>query len=128
DERILSRRDRCVLLEREGRVTGILTTTDLAKVPREDWVTTSARNATVQAEDVATVARGALVTDAVRLLAERDVHQLPVIEEGRLVGLLTRGDILNHIQTRMQFGDFIQAAEQEAAEAERREAAEAGRR
>ncbi len=115
DERILARGDRCVLLERGGRVTGLLTTTDLAKVPREEWMTTSARTAMVPAEETATVSPMELVTDAIRLMAERDIHQLPVIEGGQVVGMLTRGDILNHIQTRMQFGDLAQSADEIAA-------------
>lgn len=125
DERILARGDRCVLLERQGRVTGLLTTTDLAKVPREEWMTTSARTAMVPTEQVATVGPNDLVTDAVRVMAERDVHQLPVIDQGQLVGLLTRGDILNHIQTRMQFGEAAQPLDESPEEA--REPTEVGR-
>jgi Zn-dependent protease/CBS domain-containing protein len=106
DERVLARGERCVLLEREGRVSGILTTTDLTKVPRDQWPMTSARNAMVPAEEVATITPTTLANEAVRLMGERDVHQLPVIDGGQLVGLLTRGDILNHIQTRMQFADL----------------------
>ncbi len=105
DERVLARGERCVLLDHDGHVTGLLTTTDISHVPREEWMTTSARNAMVPAEKVATVAPSTLVSDAVRTMAERDIHQLPVIDDGRLVGMLTRGDVLNHIQTRMQFSD-----------------------
>ncbi|MEX2031632.1 MAG: site-2 protease family protein, partial [Dehalococcoidia bacterium] len=107
DQRILANGRPCVLLEHDGRVTGLLTATDLAKVPREEWPTTSARTAMVAAEQVATVEPGTLVTEAVRTMAERDIHQMPVIEDGQLVGLLTRGDILNYIQRRMQFGDSM---------------------
>ncbi|MDA1010448.1 MAG: site-2 protease family protein [Chloroflexi bacterium] len=114
DERVLAEGERCVLLNHDGRVTGILTVTDLRKVPREEWPTTSARNAMVPASEVATVEPATLVNSAVRLMAERDVHQLPVIEGGQLVGLLTRGDVLNYIQMRAQFGDLLDAREREA--------------
>jgi len=105
DERVLDRGERCVLLEHNGAVSGLLTTTDLSRVPREEWATTSARTAMVPTAEVATIAPSALVSDAVRTMVERDIHQLPVIDEGRLVGMLTRGDVLNYIQTRMQFAD-----------------------
>jgi Zn-dependent protease len=114
DQRILANGDHCVLLERDGRVTGLLTATDLAKVPRDEWPTTSARTSMVAAEQVATVEPGTLVTDAVRTMAERDIHQMPVIDDGQLVGLLTRGDILNYIQRRMQFGDAVSRGESAA--------------
>ncbi|MEX1023085.1 MAG: site-2 protease family protein [Dehalococcoidia bacterium] len=114
DERVLARGERFVVLERDERITGILTTTDLAKVPRDDWATTSARNAMIPANEIATVTPSTPATEAVRTMAERDVHQLPVIEDGRLVGLLTRGDVLNQIQTRLQFGDLAEATRSEA--------------
>ncbi|MEX2372694.1 MAG: CBS domain-containing protein, partial [Dehalococcoidia bacterium] len=114
DERVLARGERFVVLERDERITGILTTTDLAKVPRDDWATTSARNAMIPADEIATVTPSTPATEAVRTMAERDVHQLPVIEDGRLVGLLTRGDVLNQIQTRLQFGDLAEATRSEA--------------
>lgn len=101
---VLARGERVILLEREGRVTGLMTTTDLARVPREEWPATSARTVMVQTEAVATVAPGAPAVDAVKLMAERDIHQVPVIEDGQLVGILSRGDVLNHIQNRVQFG------------------------
>jgi len=121
DERILATGDRAVLLEHDGRISGIITTTDLAKIPRDEWPTTSARTAMVPAADVATVAPSTPATDAVRLMTERDVHQLPVIEDGQVVGLLTRGDVLNHIQQRMQFADLREVeAEADAQAMDRR--------
>ena len=65
----------------------------------------------VPAEQVATVMPSTPVNESTRLMAERDVHQLPVIEGGQLVGLITRGDVLNYIQMRMQFGDAVDAAQ-----------------
>ncbi|MDA0815669.1 MAG: site-2 protease family protein [Chloroflexi bacterium] len=109
DERVLAEGERCVLLDHDGRVTGLLTVTDLRKFPREEWPTTSARNAMVPAAEVATVEPTTPVNEALRLMAERDVHQLPVIEGAQLVGILTRGDILNHLQMREQFGDLLDA-------------------
>lgn len=101
---VLARGDRCILLEREGRITGLITTTDLAKVDRDAWSTTSARTAMVPADQVATVGPDAPAIQAVRLMVERDIHQVPVLDEGRLVGLLTRGDVINHMQNRVRFG------------------------
>jgi Zn-dependent protease len=104
DEHVLAAGERCVLLGREGSVTGLLTTTDLAKVPRDRWPLTRAREVMVQAEQVATCEPSTAVAEAMRTMATRDVHQLPVIDGGQLVGMLTRGDILAQLETRMRFG------------------------
>ncbi len=103
DEHVLARGERCLLLEREGRVTGLVTTTDLARVPRDRWPLTRAHEVMVQTADVATCAPDTLVSDAMKTMVERDVHQLPVIEAGQLVGMLTRGDVLSQLETRMRF-------------------------
>jgi CBS domain-containing protein len=45
-----------------------------------------------------TVAPGDEAGEALRALADRDVDQVPVVENGRLVGLLRRRDILRWLQ------------------------------
>jgi CBS domain-containing protein len=34
------------------------------------------------------------LSDAVDLMVKRDIGRLPVVEEGKLVGIVTRGDAL----------------------------------
>jgi CBS domain-containing protein len=38
------------------------------------------------------------LSTALRLLVENDVHQLPVLQNGRLMGMLARADIMRYIQ------------------------------
>ena len=40
-----------------------------------------------------------------QLMQEHDVHQLPVLDGGQLVGMLTRGDVLNQLEVRLQFSE-----------------------
>jgi Zn-dependent protease len=103
DERVLSLGERCVLVGQDGAVTGILTTSDLTKVPREHWAETAARAAMVPAEQVVVVAPDASVLDAMKLMQQHDVHQLPVLDQGRLVGLLTRADVIRQLELRSAF-------------------------
>jgi Zn-dependent protease/CBS domain-containing protein len=103
DERILPRAERALFVTRDGRVTGLITTSDLARVPRERWRETSAAEAMVRAADVVVVAPDATVLDAMKLMQEHDVHQVPVLDDGRLVGLLTRSDVLRQLELRAMF-------------------------
>ena len=41
-----------------------------------------------------TISSGATVTEAARLMVERNVNRLPVVEEGQLVGIVTRADLV----------------------------------
>jgi diguanylate cyclase (GGDEF)-like protein len=54
----------------------------------------------VMATDVATVDAGRTVADAVALMLERDVNALPVMESGRLVGLITMRELLRALPYR----------------------------
>lgn len=48
----------------------------------------------VMTKDVITVSPDATVAEAATLILDRDVKRLPVVEEGRLVGILTRKDLV----------------------------------
>ena len=102
EEHVL-RGERAVFVELDGNVAGVVTTTDLAKVPREQHGSTTAATLMVPAEQVVVASPEMSLQAALRLLMENDIHQLPVIEDGRFVGLLTRGDIFHHIETRRRF-------------------------
>jgi CBS domain-containing protein len=51
----------------------------------------------IMVDDVLTVSPEDDVKEAVRLMVERKVGCLPVVEKGRLVGLITETDILVHL-------------------------------
>ena len=48
----------------------------------------------VMATDVVTVSPNQKLVEAARLMAERKIGCLPVVEEGKLVGILTEGDFV----------------------------------
>jgi predicted transcriptional regulator len=52
-----------------------------------------------------TVAPGQCLTDVLRLMAEHDVNQLPVVRGRDLVGMLDRSDVMRFIQVRRELGE-----------------------
>ena len=106
DERVLARAERALFVEDMGHVSGLITVADLSKVPRAEWETTTVRAAMVPSERVITVTSDASALEATRLMQEHDVHQLPVIDDGRLVGLLTRGDVLRRLELNALVGNL----------------------
>jgi acetoin utilization protein AcuB len=59
--------------------------TDPATIPVEDVMT----------RDVLTLGPSELIADAARLMRRERIGALPIIEGGRLVGILTRSDVLD---------------------------------
>jgi CBS domain-containing protein len=51
----------------------------------------------IMTEDVVSVSPEESVREVATLMADRSVNRLPVIENGRLVGIVTRGDIVRAI-------------------------------
>jgi Zn-dependent protease/CBS domain-containing protein len=85
------------------RLVGIVSIADARKVDGDAWPTTPV-SAVMTAENLAVVAPGDPVERGLKLMAERDLHQLLVVDGGRLVGLLTRGGLVRFVALREQFG------------------------
>ncbi|MBM3139453.1 MAG: CBS domain-containing protein [Chloroflexi bacterium] len=64
----------------------------------------------VPADQVVVVAPDATVLDAMKLMQQHDIHQVPVLEHGRLVGLLTRADVLRQLELRALFAGLAGGA------------------
>ncbi len=72
----------------DGSLAGLVTRQDIFARPDEEQL------ALVMKRDVHTIGPNASVKDAARLIVDRNLSHLPVIEKNRLVGLLTPTDLL----------------------------------
>lgn len=104
-DRVIGRGERAVFVGTEGRVRGLFTVSDLASIPNERLSSMTARDVMVAAERIITVIPSTPLLDATRAMTERDVHQLPVVEDGRMVGVLSRGDVLQRLETRQRLAE-----------------------
>jgi Zn-dependent protease/CBS domain-containing protein len=105
--RMLRGEDRSFLVRHDdGGLAGIVTLTDVRRLSREEWDGARVTDIMTRYADLATIGPEAPLMDALRLLQERDVGQLPVIEhDGRQpVGLVTRHGILRLIEARSKLG------------------------
>jgi Zn-dependent protease/CBS domain-containing protein len=82
------------------RLVGIVTLSDVRDVPPEDRATTLVRSIMGGREGLATVTPDRPLRDAIDALGSGDYEQVPVVQDGRLVGLLTRADVVRQIQLR----------------------------
>ena len=94
-----------LVVQDENILAGVVTLTDVQRVPREAWETTRVTDIMTRFTDLATVRPDDPVEKALKVLQEREVGQLPVIQQGReAIGLLTRSGILRLIDTRLKLG------------------------
>ena len=107
-ERLLRGEDRSFLVRHDdGGLAGIVTLGDVRRLPRDDWAAARVTDIMTRHTELATIGPDAPLADALRLIQEREVGQLPVVddEHGRdAVGLVTRRGILRLIEARMKLG------------------------
>lgn len=60
----------------------------------------------IMSSDLVTIGPEALVTDAARLMTERNIGALPVVEGDKLVGLVTEGDLIMQ-DVKLEFPSYI---------------------
>ena len=86
------------------RLVGLVCLEDLRKVPRAAWGTTPVRAVMTPADQLATASPQEDAAAALDELARRDVSQLPVLQGGRLVGMLRRRDIARWLELQSRGG------------------------
>lgn len=78
----------------DGRIVGVLTDRDIVvRAVAEGLDPQIARVGDVASADVVTVAPGQDLDEALDLMARHRVRRLPVVEDGRLVGMLSQADV-----------------------------------
>jgi CBS domain-containing protein len=76
----------------DGRFLGMVSSTAIDEIPREDWETTEVGALTLSAEPVATPSTP--VTEVLYDLEHGDTDRIPICEEGLLIGVITRERVL----------------------------------
>ncbi|NPV08647.1 MAG: site-2 protease family protein [Anaerolineae bacterium] len=95
---VMAADDRAFPVFDDGRMTGIVTVEDLRKVDRSRWDETLVRQIMTPAAQLVTIGPDEEASEALNRLAQRDIRQLPVVQEGQLVGLLRRRDLIRWLQ------------------------------
>ena len=106
-ERMLRGEDRSFLVRHDdGGLAGLVTLQDVQRVPRESWDDARVTDVMTRYADLTTIGQDEPLSDALRVIQERDVGQLPVIgdDERMPVGMVTRRGILRLIDARMKLG------------------------
>jgi Zn-dependent protease/CBS domain-containing protein len=85
----------------EGQLVGIVTLEDIRSAARDIWDTRHVQQIMTPAPRLVVADPNEDAADALDKLAQSDVHQLPVVRDGKLVGLLRQRDILKwlHLQS-----------------------------
>ncbi|QXP80008.1 MULTISPECIES: CBS domain-containing protein [Winogradskyella] len=108
-ERLFKRHKiRHIPVVREGVVVGMLSYTDLLRISFADAVEDTDTDVDslvynmftidqVMIKNVVTVTSDASIKDVAKLLASKEFHAVPVVDNGLLVGIVTTTDLINYL-------------------------------
>ncbi|HVL57668.1 MAG TPA: site-2 protease family protein [Burkholderiaceae bacterium] len=94
DEHMIASGQRVFPVERGGRLLGLVCLSDLMKTERTSWGRMTAADVMTPLDSLVTVSSTDDAAEALEKLAAQGVNQLPVLDRGRLAGLLRREDVL----------------------------------
>ena len=104
DDIVLRTGRRCVMITSNGSVRGLVTPQDLRNLDRDRWSDVTLGEVMKPVDQLKSVTPGTPVAEALTKMAREDVNQLPVMEGGRLQGMITRGQVLQLLQARSELG------------------------
>jgi Zn-dependent protease/predicted transcriptional regulator len=102
NENILTSGRRCFPVVSDGNAEGLITMHNIKAVPRELWATKLVREAMTPLDGVKSVGPNEDLNTVMQLMAQHDINQLPVIYEGKVVGMIGRDNIINFVNTRAE--------------------------
>jgi len=101
---ILARGLRCLPVVAGGEMLGIVTIHSVKSAPPDEWHAMRAADVMLPIERVKSIAPDKGLWEALQEMTEEGVNQLPVIEDGHLVGMLGRDAVMGFLRARADLG------------------------
>jgi Zn-dependent protease len=93
----VQKRKRAVPVVENETLVGVITISDIKTLPPEKWPVTPVLQV-MHREPIHAVKPEDDLNMAMKLMAQYDLNQIPVLTQGKLVGMLTRADVINYLQ------------------------------
>jgi Zn-dependent protease/CBS domain-containing protein len=104
DEQLLKSGRRCFLVTDNHRVAGLITQHEVRDIERSRWPLVTVREAMRPVAAIHSLSPDVPAMQALEIMGREDVNQLPIVVDGRLVGIVSRGHLLRVIHTRAELG------------------------
>jgi CBS domain-containing protein len=98
-----------VLVEEEGRLAGIVTDRDLVVRAIAEGRDVTTKLGDIVSSDVVCITPNDTADDAIRLMRERALRRVPVVESGKPIGIVSLGDLAGERDPRSVLGEISNA-------------------
>ena len=104
DGYILPTTRRCFPVVDGEQVLGIITLHNVKEVPRDQWEFIKVEEAMTPMDRMKTVAPDDDLYTVMQQMTEEGVNQIPVVEDGKLIGMIARDNLVGFINARSELG------------------------
>jgi Zn-dependent protease/CBS domain-containing protein len=104
DLHILGEGRRFFIVKEGDKTKGLLTLHQIKQVPREEWNHTTIGQRMIPVDQAHAVAPDMPLIDAIKMMDNDGVNQLPVIDGSNLLGILSRESMINFLRTLQDLG------------------------
>ena len=101
---ILTHGLRCFPVVAGERVLGMVTLNNIKTVPRDVWSIQTVKDVMTPLNSLKSVSLNEELSTVLRIMAEEDVNQVPVVEGSNIVGMIARDNLLSFISVRGELG------------------------
>jgi CBS domain-containing protein len=98
-----------VLVEQEGRLAGIVTDRDIVVRAIAEGRDVTSKLGDIVSSEVVSITPAESADDAIRLMRERALRRVPVVENGRPVGIVSLGDLAGERDPHSVLGEISSA-------------------
>ena len=101
---IMATGQRCFLVGDVEGLGGIVTLHNIKAVPQERWEGTTVAQAMTPAHSLTVVGPNEPAASVLEKMTGEDINQVPVVEGGKVIGMVRRDSLLQFIRTRSELG------------------------
>ena len=101
DEHLLRTGQRCFVVAENGRLVGLVTAREVHNVVRAHWKYKTVADVMHPLDKLHTISPDSPLSEALEMMVRENVNQLPVVNDGRFSGIISRGNIMRALRTRV---------------------------
>ena len=101
DQHLLRTGQRCFVVAENGRLVGLVTAREVHNVVRAHWKYKTVADVMHPLDKLHTISPDSPLSEALEMMVRENVNQLPVVNDGRFSGIISRGNIMRALRTRV---------------------------
>ncbi|MEK7397336.1 MAG: site-2 protease family protein [Candidatus Poribacteria bacterium] len=102
DNYILHSNHQCFPISDGNNIIGVITLKMIKEIPQDQWETTTMKEAMIPLDEIIAVHPDEEVFTVMQKMTVEQIYQFPVMENGQLIGLVSRDNIMNVINLKTE--------------------------